>query len=193
MVHVQKATLWLAAIFACIGTACIAVYLTIRKPEGYLLLGAAIAAAFSAVSLFVGVIFVCIESARHKRLAVQRVVPSPEPVSNSAVAEQIKQRQQVLGERLNIDEPRFCSQAKAPCTAWSFCGSVPDTAIEKTATHIEERESQNSVSSQTTVHNIQPLPVILRKAKPASCLALTSVAENVDAPEREIDKKTSLR
>ena len=39
----------------------------------------------------------------------------------------IDARQQVLDQRLDIDEPRLCTQAKKPCTMWSLCGSEAAT------------------------------------------------------------------
>ena len=33
----------------------------------------------------------------------------------------LHKRREVLDQRLNIDEPRLCSQYMIPCTSWSFC------------------------------------------------------------------------
>jgi len=114
MIAPHRLSLWLAALIACIGMACIALFVLTRRPGDDLLYVAVIAAMLSLTSAIVGVFLVCREADGRKRQGLsQFATPQPGPIAESDLSEQIKLRQDVLSERLNFDEPRFCSQARA--------------------------------------------------------------------------------
>ena len=168
MIRIQKTTLCLAVLFACTGTMCISVYLFIRRPEDYLLLGAAVSAVFSAVSLLVGIICVCFVNTRRKRQMSTHIIRShTEWGVDAALSENFRQRRKVLDERLNIDEPHFCTHAQAPCTSWSFCGSERGKAAARGS---------------------QRLPIILRSGHSGACLALPSDHQSLKSPLRTTER-----
>lgn len=172
MIHFQKTTLWLAALSALVGLGCIGAFLFDRQIEGDLLFGASMAAVFGTASLVVGLLLICTWPLKPERLPRRLVTPMPaEFEANAALAEQYEYRQEVLGERFNIDEPHFCTQAKAPCTAWSFCGSGPDMQTDDC--HLAEG-ADNAATAQSSVLNPLSLPLIRRDRPAPSCLALAA-------------------
>lgn len=180
MVLVQRVSLWLAAIFGSAGIAFIVIYILTSEPQGYLLFSAVVAAGLSAVALLTGVVFVCLESVWRVLPNLPRIVPpKPKQVAKSALAEQFEERQEVLKERLNIDEPHFCTKAQAPCTSWSFCGSAPG---KRTVRFVEAREGEGAYCSYEAEHQDQPLPVVERSSLSNPCLAILSDAERCPKP-----------
>lgn len=181
MVPFQRVTIWLAAAFAIAGTISIAAYLLLWKPAGYLLPGAALAALCSVVSLLAGVISVSMEPVSRRRSGASRTSSAAaEAITDSALSAQFQQRREVLSERLNIDEPQFCSQAQATCTAWSFCGTAPDARALVTSPTTPE--AQGGAAPQESPSTATPSRVLHRTGKPAACLALGPGAEAVSKP-----------
>lgn len=172
MIHFQKTTLWLAALSALVGLGCIGAFLFNRQIEGDLLFGASMAAVFGTASLVVGLLLICTWPLKRELLPRRLVTPMPaEFEANTALAEQYEYRQQVLGERFNIDEPHFCTLAKAPCTAWSFCGPAPDKQTD--ACHLAT-DADHAALLQSASLNPQSLPLIRRNHVAQSCLALAA-------------------
>jgi hypothetical protein len=120
----QQAALGLAGLCAALGIAFVVVFLHRRWPDAHLLFGAAVSATASVAALVGSAVFTLIEWLQRRapaspRVSVRRSDRS-EPVGDASL--QWQMRQSVVAERLNIDEPRLCTQAQAPCTCWSLCG-----------------------------------------------------------------------
>lgn len=162
MIHLQKTTLWLAALFAMTGTACVMLFLLQQTTDGQLLFKAALAALLSSVSLGLGVFLIASPISRPAR-------DYSGATRARSQLEQFTHRQQIIGQRLNIDPPHFCTLAKAPCTSWSFCGSAPETP--STA----GREPGASGPSPS-------MPIVQRNPPALSCLALSPDAETAGLP-----------
>ena len=182
MIRLQKMTLWLAALFALAGIACVMAFLLQQKTDGDLLHQATMATFFSTASLLLGVTFICARSSRQLRTS-RLVIGAAElasRVSYVSVLEQFRYRHALLGERLKIDEPRLCTQTMKPCTAWSFCGSVPD---ESAAATNGNEDGLVADVAQKPVAATQPLKIIRRTGgKPVSCLG---EAPDVDRPAND--------
>ena len=177
---VKRVLFWPAAISGGGGIAFIAAFLLASKSNDLFLFSALVAAGFSAASLGVGVIVYWLESIWRilpamPRIASAKPEPGPEPIV--ALAKQFEERQEVLKERLNIDEQRFCTKANAPCTAWSFCGSVPKTP---SAQFVESPEGQETLCSYEAER--QSLPVIEVGQISGPCLAIQPEPENRGKP-----------
>lgn len=188
MIHFQKTTLWLAALSALVGLGCIGAFLFNRQIEGDLLFGASMAAVFGTASLVVGLLLICTWPLKPERLPRRLVAPMPAEFGAKAnLAEQYEYRQEVLGERFNIDEPHFCTQAKAPCTAWSFCGSDPDMHNDAGKLALE---TDNAATPQSSLLNPQSLPLIRRDRPAQSCLALAADTDFSGRSKRQTDNSS---
>ena len=179
MVLLHRTSLWLATLMACVGMSCIAIFLLNRSHDAELLSSAASAAMFSTMLVLVSVIFTGFASGRRaRRNSARWVFPPLGPVTAPLLTDQQQQRQEALSERLHIDEPRFCTQAQAPCTAWSFCGSTPP---ERPMTFVKNPEEPGLASPPEMLHENSLLPIIQRSGVPlTSCLGLSSKAKSGD-------------
>ena len=152
MTRIRKTMLWMATLCAAIGVAFIVAFLQSRQPHGDLLVDATLAASLAAAALFASVVFVCLDSLRRPQTrapslnppTVGRAAAAPVPVHAL-----LQERQDVLQERLHVDEARVCSQAQAPCTCWSFCGS--DTESPAGASPLPAGAVQTSPAKPRTV------------------------------------------
>ena len=70
-----------------------------------------------------------------------------------AAAASLEKRLEVLDKRLDVDEPRLCSQYHVACTCWSFCGGAEEKAGAAEAT---------SPASGPPAINDAGLPVVQR-------------------------------
>lgn len=161
MIRLQRALLLLAVFFALAGTACVGFFFLSRKPEENLLAMAIGAAIFGVLSLLIGIFG--IDSMKRIRTSRRIIVPSPSgEFPDASLPEQLRQRWAVLGERLNIDEPHYCTLAKAPCTSWSFCGAAPQS---QSAELLKD-------GARGSGYEYQSLPIVHRSGPRISCLAL---------------------
>jgi hypothetical protein len=110
---------WTAALSAAIGTGCIVTFLYGENPRSLVRIAAEAAAAIGVVSLLVGLLVVYF-------LTWMNLAFRSSPAGQGDGAACLHRRREVLNERLNIDEPRLCSQYMIPCTCWSLCGGSGD-------------------------------------------------------------------
>jgi hypothetical protein len=173
MLRLQKTMLWLAGFSACLVTAWVMAFAMTQQPDDPLLFGGAVVTVGSAAALCV-TILLRIESA-------WRMWPIQVSTSASALSAQFQQRGKVLADRFNIDEPRFCAQAQAVCTAWSFCGSESDKHPAAFATDMDG--SRQLITHEALAHD-PSLPLIRHRGLPVSCLAQGPIAEASCKPTR---------
>ncbi len=120
----QRVAFGLSALFAVVGIACVVLFLHRHTPDAHLLFGATISATASVAALMAGVFHAVLESlqrdapadAHHGRQPGRRLA------DREAAVPRPQRREVVPTERRSSDEPRFCTQAQAPCTRWSSCG-----------------------------------------------------------------------
>ncbi len=177
MRHIQQATLWLAALCATVGTACIVAFLVQQRPDAYLLFDAAIAATASVAALIASVAMVCVESMRREAPSARRVNPPPPDPIVPAESTQFRERQDVLAERLDIDELRFCTQAKLPCTCWSFCGGDASAGTVQVQLH----------------GRAGPAPLVAMPVVPRSGISGCHLTSPQHAPSRELRPQSARR
>jgi len=123
----HTSAIWTAGLSALTGTGFVAAFLSSRNPQPYLLTVAAIAATIGLVSLLISVVMVDVLAGRQFKSEVhlaQAGLPGNESARGEAA--HFQERLQVLNKRLDIDEPRLCSQYLIPCTCWSFCAVSPN-------------------------------------------------------------------
>ena len=121
----RQAAHGLSALCAAFGIAFVTIYLQRRWPDGQLLLGAAVAATASVAAIVGSVALTMVESWRRRPPAdphTTSVLRSDRGQPNRNASLHWQTRQAALAKRLDIDEPRLCTQAQAPCTCWSLCG-----------------------------------------------------------------------
>src|SRR6266581_2985498 len=165
MRHIQQATLWLAALCATVGTACIVAFLVQQRPDAYLLFDAASVATVS------------VESMRREAPSARRVNPPPPDPIVPAESTQFRERQDVLAERLDIDELRFCTQAKLPCTCWSFCGGDASAGTVQVQLH----------------GRAGPAPLVAMPVVPRSGISGCHLTSPQHAPSRELRPQSARR
>ena len=120
MRYLHSTATWTAALSAATGTGCIVALLFGANPRSYLLIAAEAAAMIGVVSVLVSVFVHYLLARRQPPIKLSLWgAPGNQPAGDGVAC--IRKRREVLDERLNIDEPRLCSQYMIPCTAWSFC------------------------------------------------------------------------
>lgn len=117
MRFLNNAATWIAALSVAAGSACILAFLYGDHLRSYALTAAQAAAVIGGVSLLVSVLAVNFPMLHRAGLAME----SQGPFGYGTTC--WYRRREVLMERLNIDEPRLCSQYIIPCTCWSFCAN----------------------------------------------------------------------
>jgi hypothetical protein len=106
---------WMVALSAATVTVCIVAFLAGENSRSLVLIAAEAAATIGVVSLLVSVL---VDNFLERlNLALRR-----SPAGQGADAACLRRRRDVLDERLDVDEPRLCSQYMISCTCWSFCG-----------------------------------------------------------------------
>jgi len=122
MRYLHSTATWTAALSAATGTGCIVALLFGANPRSYLLIAAEAAAMIGVVSVLVSVFVHYLLARRQPPIKLSLWgAPGNQPAGDGVAC--IRKRREVLDERLNIDEPRLCSQYMIPCTAWSFCAA----------------------------------------------------------------------
>ena len=116
MRYLHDAATWVAALSVATGIACIIAFLYGTNPQSDALTTAEAAAAIGGISLLVSILVVNFPTQR-------RAGPGDSLDERQAGYGEVSwyKRRELLVERLNIDEPRLCSQYIIPCTCWSFC------------------------------------------------------------------------
>lgn len=159
----QTTALWTAGLWALAGAGFMAAFLSSRNPQPYILTAAAIAATIGLVSLLIGVVIVHVLAGRRFEWGMHLAQPGlPGNESAEDEAARFEKRLQVLDKRLNIDEPRLCSQYMIACTCWSFCVGSPDRNAVSGATSPatqELRRVQELVAAQNG------LPIVCRSGR----------------------------
>jgi len=193
MRYLHSTATWTAALSAAMGTGCIVALLSVTNPRSYYLIAAEAAATIGVVLLLVSVFVLYLLKWRQPRIKLSLWgSPGNQPAGDGVAC--IRKRREVLDERLNIDEPRLCSQYMIPCTAWSFC------AGSEVKSFVGEGTSP-SAQKLTRVRNLlseaKDLPVVHRNGMDrcpfrfASPLARTVSADGV-APNSS-DSGTATR
>lgn len=127
MSHLQRISVWTAAISALCGTGFIAVFLSSQNAQTSVLMAAAAAVTISVASVLFSVLAIYLVTRRRFETNLpQRGSPSARWAEDGTVAAGLHKRWEVLMGRLHVDEPHICSQHMVPCTCWSFCGRLPD-------------------------------------------------------------------
>ena len=122
MRYLHSTVTWTATLFATTGIGCIVALLSGANPRSSFLIAAEATAAIGVVSVLVSVFVHALLTRRQLRIKESLWdAPGNQPTSDGVA--RMRKRRKVLDERLNIDEPRLCSQYIIPCTAWSFCAA----------------------------------------------------------------------
>lgn len=174
----QATAIWTAGLCALASTGLIAPFLSSGNAQPYILTAAALAAATGLVSLLIGVAMVHLFAGRRFESGTYLMQPCF-PVDEQAEREaaRLRERQQILEKRLDIDDARLCSQYMIPCTCWSFCAGSPDrnfsSAATSPATH-RHRSLQNPDAEQ------DGLPIVYRTAREDCPFRFASAATQPD-------------
>jgi hypothetical protein len=120
MRYLHSVAIWTAALFAALATGRIVALLSGADARAHVLISAEAAATTGAATLLLSVLVVYLLTLRQPRLKLTpwgatRKLPAGD------CAASFHKRREVLEQRLNVDEPRLCSQYMIACTAWSFC------------------------------------------------------------------------
>jgi hypothetical protein len=120
MRYLHSVAIWTAALFAALATGRIVALLSGADARAQVLISAEAAATTGAASLLLSVLVVYLLTRRQPRLKLApwgatRKLPAGDCDAG------FHKRREVLEQRLNVDEPRLCSQYMIACTAWSFC------------------------------------------------------------------------
>ena len=120
MRYLRRTATWTSVLFAMTVTGCILTFLSEANPRSDVLVAVEAAATIGVISLLVSALVVFFLTLR--RPGINQVIPgSPGDQLAEDDAASLRKRREVLDGRLNIDEPRHCSQFMIPCTCWSFC------------------------------------------------------------------------
>ena len=123
MRFLHRTATWTAILCAVTVTGFIVAFLFGVSPQSYVLIAVEAAATIGVVSLLVSALVVHYPTWR-RSVANLALRGSPgDRVDETAC---LRRRREVLEERLQIDEPRLCSQYMIPCTCWSFCPGPED-------------------------------------------------------------------
>ena len=120
MDRAHRASIWTAALTALCGTLFICAFFLSIEPRIVILESAEVAASIGAAALVLSVVFVC-------RLA-RRSSPGNGDRESNAELESLRNRQQVITRRLDIDDPRTCARYLIRCTCWSLCSGTSQPA-----------------------------------------------------------------
>jgi hypothetical protein len=161
MHYLYSTATWTAALSAATGTGCIVALLSGANPRSYFLIAAEAAATIGLVSLLVSVFFLYLLTRRQPQIKLSLWGALGNQSAGDGVA-CIRKRREVLDERLNIDEPRLCSQYMISCTAWSFCAEseIKSFVWEGTSPAARERNRVCNLVSEA-----KGLPVVHRIGK----------------------------
>ena len=146
----QHVLRWIAALSALVGTALVLILLYSAKNQTYLLTGMESTALIGMAALILNVLLDLIKR-DHQLHAIQTNSPASRQAMVESEEASIALRRKVIDERLQIDDPRLCSEKKIFCTCWSFCGG--DTGLDSTPATVEFRSR-----SATNTPAIQPKP-----------------------------------
>jgi hypothetical protein len=116
---------WTALLSIVTATGCIVAFPPGANPQSHVLIGAEAAATIGVVSLLLSVLVACFPALRRSGINLALWGSRGDQQAGDGVA-CLRKRREVLNQRLNIDEPRLCSQYMIPCTSWSFCGGSKD-------------------------------------------------------------------
>ncbi len=118
-----------AALSAAAATGSVVAVLSGASSRSHVLIATEAVATIGVVSLLVGMLAAHLLTRRQSRLKpALRGAPGNPPADDCAAC--LHKRREVLDERLNIDEPRLCSQYMIRCTCWSFCAGSEDQRSE---------------------------------------------------------------
>lgn len=122
MPYLERAATWTAALSATTGAGCMAGLLSGVMLRPHVLIAAEAAAAAGLLSLLAAALADYFRARRRPGIDAAAGSPAVERAASG------HRRRDVLIERLNIDEPRICSQYAIPCTCWSMCGGCAEQA-----------------------------------------------------------------
>jgi hypothetical protein len=154
-----------AALSAATATGCTVALLSGANPRSHVLIAAEAVATIGVVSLLVGMLVAYLLTRRQSRLkpALQGAHDRL-PADDCAAC--LHKRREVLDERLNIDEPRLCSQYMIRCTCWSFCaGSEGQSSIAEAERCVAESASpaaQELIRMRNRLVQAKVLPLLHR-------------------------------
>jgi hypothetical protein len=147
-----------AAVSAAIATGCIDAFLSGANARAQILIAAEAAAMIGVVSLFAGVLAVYLLMRRQARIRLALRGARANQAAGDGVACMHKRRE-VLDQRLNIDEPRLCSQYMIRCTCWSFCAGNEG---KRSAGDDASQAAQELIRAHRLPPEAQGLPLVLR-------------------------------
>lgn len=159
----QTTAIWTAGLSALTGAGLLAVFLSSPNPNPHALTAAAIAAAIGVVSLLISVVIVDVLAGRRFESGMDSAqAGSPDVESARGEAARFQERLQMLDRRLDIDEPRLCSQHMIRCTCWSLCGGLPGENSAAAGTASSREQPQCGDESETKA---LPLQIIFRQGR----------------------------
>jgi len=151
---VHRAAIRIATLCAAIGATCIVALLCGANWQAPILVAANVA-----VAIAVGAIFASVLALVHST----RQWPGTNWASANARAHEgadsSRWRRAVLEHRLDVDEPRLCSQYAMRCTCWSFCGGTANERLAARATVPGEQQPDSRSSPRSQAHS---LPIVRR-------------------------------
>ena len=123
MRRLHGTAIWTAGLSAATATGCFVAFVFGAIPRSQALFAAELAVATGVAALLVSVAVDYLLTLRQPRtgLSLLGAGGKPSAVDCSAC---LHKRREVLDVRLEIDEPRVCSQYMIRCTCWSFCGEA---------------------------------------------------------------------
>ena len=120
MRNLHRIAIWTAALSAATAAGWIVAFLSGANPRSHVMIAAEAAATIGVVSLLLSVLVACFPALRRSGINLALWGSRGDQQAGDGVA-CLRKRGEVLDQRLNIDEPRLCSQYMIPCTSWSFC------------------------------------------------------------------------
>jgi hypothetical protein len=171
MHYLNSTATWTAALFAATGgIGYIVAFLSGTNPRSYVLIAAEAAATIGVVALLVSVIVVFFLTRRESGVnQTLRGSPGDQPAGDRVAC--LRKRREVLDERLNIDEPRLCSQYMIPCTSWSFCAGSDGEGSGREGT---SPAAQKLVHVHNLLSETKDLPVVHRNGMDSCPFRFTS-------------------
>jgi hypothetical protein len=124
----RGSAIWVATGSAVLGVACIIWFLSVENSQLYSLIAAQAAAITGLLAILLSAILTLVQG----RQDADRVFAGNGPRDCQAQSESAagaRKRRQVLNQRLEIDEPKLCSQHLIRCTCWSFCAGAEETRL----------------------------------------------------------------
>lgn len=162
--HLHSIAIWTAAFSAATGAGCIVAFVSGPLARAYLLIAAEVAAAIGVASLLVSVLASCFLTWRRAAIDLAQsgaAVTGGSPGAQAAIdaVACLPKRREVLYERLQIDEPKLCSQFLVRCTCWSFCVRSEDRRAVAEGTSLVAEEL---IRARNLLLKVTGLPLVHR-------------------------------